>query len=234
MPRLILICLLSMLTLSPAQPQLWIFQSEKLIDKGRDLTALSVIPLLSFSKMDFGNPEDCIVYTGQAIALQRCSGQLQEVLWESEKEWDVREAIVADLNHDQSRELVMVVWRPYTPWPIDRFLPSGGRIQNFHDLSGMSCHLILVGWDGEKYRELWAGSALKDPISHIRAADLDGDGNQELIALESQYDSDPNPGQITLWGWSGFGFRLQDRSDESFENYALVSQGARTSLLTVY
>ena len=87
----------------------------------------------------------------------------------------------------------------------------------------MSCHLILVGWDGSKYREVWAGSSLVAPVFNIRAADLDGDGRQELITIEGQYDNEKQSGDLTVWDWSGFGFRLRDRLNGNSSEFGIVS-----------
>jgi hypothetical protein len=143
----------------------------------------------------------------------------------------VKEVIASDLNRDGDQEFALLVWRPYEPWPIDRFLPQGGRIANFHDENGRSCHLILIGWDGEKYRELWAGSAMADPISHIAAGDIDDDGYDELLGIESRYDH-PEVGNLVIWKWQGFGFTLQDRINGKFSRFILVYSGDHLVVVT--
>lgn len=62
-----------------------------------------------------------------------------------------------------------------------------------------------------------------DPISNIRAVDLDKDGNQELVALEGKYDKNKGAGNLTVWDWSGFGFRLRTRQSGHFSDYGIVS-----------
>lgn len=140
--------------------------------------------------------------------------------------------IVSDLNRDGMNELALVVWRPHQPWPVDSFLPHGGRIADFKNARGLSCHVILIGWDGQEYRELWAGSALIDPVSHIRAADLDGDGSQELVALEGSYKSWQQGGNLTVWDWNGFGFRLLERVPGNFSDLGIVSVGENVLIIT--
>jgi hypothetical protein len=97
----------------------------------------------------------------------------------------------------------------------------------------MSCHLILIGWQRGTYRELWAGSALADPLQSFLASDLDGDGRQELLALESRY-TDPSAASaraLTTWEWNGFGFTLLARQPGRYRDFFVVSQGTGSRLI---
>jgi hypothetical protein len=148
-----------------------------------------------------------------------------KLVWASPDGWQVAQARLTDLNHDDRPEVTLLVWRPFQPWPIDRYLPHGGRIQDFHDSNGMSCHLILIGWQRGAYRELWAGSSLADPLRSFISADLDGDGWQELLALEGHYaDPASAPARaLTAWEWNGFGFTLLARQPGTFRDLSAVS-----------
>lgn len=220
--RSILIVLLALVTVSPASFQLWNVQDKFNLSDQQDQFDWQVIlqdPLTSF---DFISAHDCFKSAKDSIKIVDCQNGA-DIKWQSPSSWKVTEAISADLNRDGKNELVMVVWREHKVWPIDSFLPSGGRIADFHDRSGLSCHLILVGWDGGRYRELWAGSSLIDPVFGIRAVDVDRDGNQELVTLEGKYDNRNVTGNLTVWDWSGFGFRLRDRRQGSFSEFGIVS-----------
>jgi hypothetical protein len=148
--------------------------------------------------------------------------------WTSPDGWQVAQASFTDLNHDGLPEVTLLVWRSFQPWPIDRYLPHGGRIQDFHNPDGMSCHLILIGWQRGAMRELWAGSAMADPVQSFAAADLDGDGRQELLALESRYEDpgDAPSRALTAWEWNGFGFTLLARHPGRFRDFAVLQQAA--------
>jgi len=151
-----------------------------------------------------GTPESLDIADG-GLAI-RSGGS---ILWRSPAAWTVRQAGITDLNLDGRPEVSLLVWRAFEPLPTDRLLPYAGRIDSFHDGRGQSCHLILIGWDGQgRLRELWAGSALADPITSFTTADLDQDGRQELLTLERRYD-DPSPVPargLKVWEWNGFGF----------------------------
>ncbi len=176
--------------------------------------------------------ENCFELSNQKLTIYRCDKNMIYEEWQSPANWKVTEAIRADLNRDGHEDLALVVWRPFAPWPIDRFLPNGGRIDGFHDKAGMSTHLILVGWDGDEFRELWAGSALANPISDIRAVDIDRDGYEELIVIEGEYDAFESGGNVTIWQWQGFGFTLLDRMEGNYSGYAVYSTDKLTTILT--
>jgi hypothetical protein len=232
MKRLLVFSLLALILISPVHTQFLFSDGAELKQSSSPPLNWTVLGTLSFSDVYVGDNSDCIIYQNEKIRIQDCNQGSSSVKWKSPDQWQVTEAIVADLNRDHHNELVIVVWRPFKPWPIDKFLPHGGRINDFQDQKGMSCHLILVGWDGEKYRELWAGSSLIDPVFNIHAADLNKDGNQELIAQEGRYNSTNVYGAITAWEWSGFGFRLQSRVDGLYSSYALVSSNQQTLILS--
>ena len=221
--RLFLMTLFALITMSPASFQLWSVQENfgKIIP--HDYSGWQIISPNSLDSIDFGSDQDCLSFTNGSIRITDCQNKTDVIKWQSPQSWKVTEAISADLNRDGKNELVMVVWRPHKVWPIDSFLPAGGRIADFHDRSGLSCHLILVGWDGDNNRELWAGSSLIDPVFAIRAVDLDNDGYQELVALEGKYDNKNVSGNLTVWDWSGFGFRLRARQQGSFSDFGIVS-----------
>lgn len=229
--HLILVSCFTLFTISPLSLRAWTVQESiqpSIFTVGAGWHLVTARPA---SDMDFGGASDCVRFQDQAVVISDCQNS-GEIKWKSDDAWQVTEAMAADLNHDGNLELAMLVWRPFKPWPIDAFIPNGGRIQDFHDNQGMSCHVILVGWDGDSYREMWAGSALVDPVFQIRATDVDGDGFEELIALEGEYDSIPRTGNLTVWEWSGFGFLLKDRVAGSFSQYGIVSNNTNVMILT--
>lgn len=176
-----------------------------------------------------GQPEEIDLEAGRAVLRQG-----SELLWSSPESWQVQSVRLGDLNRDGLPELVLLVWRPWQPWPVDRVLPFGGRIDGFKNAAGMSCHLILIGWRGHSFGERWAGSALAEPLTAIEVADLDGDGRVELAALEGSYTGSPGKpaASLTVWAWNGFGFSLIDRMPGSFQDLRLISNGQGVGLAT--
>jgi len=144
-------------------------------------------------------------------------------VWESPPDWQVKQALISDLNHDDQAELTLLIQRPYRPWPVDQWLPYGGRIADFQDSSGMSCHIILIGWKDGRYKEIWAGSSMSQPALVIGVADLNQDGRVELITMEGTYnDKSIFPGKaFKLWEWNGFGFSLLSSLPGEFNNFMI-------------
>ena len=126
--------------------------------------------------------------------------------------WRVVDSVLADVTGDDVPEWALLVWRPWQDWPIQRWSSVPSSIAGYHDASGESCHLILI--DPQGGREIWAGSALPVPLLELAAEDVDGDGRNEVLALEGSYaDGRDGPGRyVDVWRWNGFGFTLQWRS----------------------
>ena len=145
-------------------------------------------------------------------------------VWQSPAAWSVVQAGITDLNHDGVPEAALLVWRPFRPWPVDRWLPAGGRIAGFQDAAGDSCQVILIGWRGREYGELWAGSALAEPVHSFAVADLNGDKVQELVTLDGSYAAPRSAPALALkvWEWNGFGFADVSTMTGTFYNMALV------------
>jgi hypothetical protein len=179
-------------------------------------------PLAGPTSLDFdsdGIPETLTLANSQAALYS--DGQIR---WQSPPAWQVRQAQVADLNRDGLPEVVLLVWRPFKPWPVDAWLPNGGRINSFHDSGGMSCHIILIGWYRNSFRERWAGSALAEPVKTFAVADLTGSGKQFLVTLESVYDDPPSAParQLEVWEWNGFGFTIVSKTTGSFSQLEIA------------
>jgi hypothetical protein len=74
----------------------------------------------------------------------------------------------------------------------------------------MTSHPFVVGYRGGRYRELWGGSPVHAPILEVDLGDLDGDGLDELAAIEAPIDDSAR--YVTVWRWHGWGFSLLWRS----------------------
>lgn len=232
---LLIICLLGLAGLSPVRLKSWVYIHSKdpfssLQAMPYPLPAKPLPPILQADLDQDGEAEQLVLESNQASLISK-----DGTVWKSPDNWRVAQARLTDLNQDGQIELTMLVWRPFKPWPIDAYLPHGGRIQSFQNAQGFSCHLILVGFKGGKYRELWAGSALAEPLHSFSAADIDGDGDQELVALESDY-SDPENAparSLTFWEWNGFGFTLLKRVPGSFSNIQIeITSGGSIQIVT--
>lgn len=126
-------------------------------------------------------------------------------LWISPEDWKVQSFLLADVNHDQQKELVMVVWKK----------GSFGRDKPFwlnQDDRRYSNHLFVYSLSHDRMKPLWMSSALSRPIHSLQIQDVDNDGKNELIIHEGTYSmlsyltkSQPQK-DYTLWQWKGWGF----------------------------
>jgi hypothetical protein len=138
-------------------------------------------------------------------------------------DWRVTFAALADATGDGQPEWVLLVRRPWRDWPIQEWASVPSPIADFHDAAGDSCHLILL--DPENGHEVWAGSALPAPLLALVVGDVDGDGVDEVVTLEGNYDAgwDGPASHVDVWQWNGFGFSLEWRSPEgAFRQLALT------------
>lgn len=228
---LLIVGILAFCLISPSRVNVWQLRDQNLVKVG-SIQNLRSATLLSFPQsadLDGDGKPECLVLNEGVLTITDC-GKI--VFWQSPVSWQVKEAHITDLNRDGLPEAALIVWRPFKSWPIDRFLPSGGRIKDFHDQNGLSCQVILIGWKRHGYNELWAGSALIRPVSQLQAADLNGDGYQELVALESMYDSIAFGGALTVWRWSGFGFSLIDKKEGNFHQINVMGNSVQNWVVT--
>jgi hypothetical protein len=131
-------------------------------------------------------------------------------------DWHIAASNLADVTGDGIAEWVLLVWRPWRDWPIQRWNAAPSPIAGFHDAGGDSCHLILLDPD-QGGREIWAGSALPMPFLSLIVADVDGDGANEVLTIEGSYADGRNGNgtHVDVWGWNGFGFTMEWRSAPS-------------------
>jgi hypothetical protein len=216
---ILLMALAAMTLVSPARMHAWQLVDTSLKEVNVPRRIQPVIPATS-ADFDGDGKAETLTLAGSRATIE---GEGQ-VLWQSPQAWQVQQALIADLNQDGRPEAVLLVWRPFQPWPVDAWLPHGGRIENFHDSSGRSCHIILIGWFKDSFRERWAGSALAEPVKSFSVADLTGRGEQFLVTLEAQYDDPPStPARyLKVWEWNGFGFSLVSTLEGPFGQMAIV------------
>lgn len=212
--RILLLLIITALALvSPAPIHAWQWDDLRLkrVSVSSALRAVTAETSTDFDDDDV--PEILTLAEGRATI--QTEGQTR---WQSTEAWRVEQAQIADLNHDGLPEAVLLVWRQFKPWPVDMWLPNGGRISSFHNANGDSCHIILIGWKQGAFREVWAGSAMAAPIYSFVVADLAGNGKQYLVALEGKYD-DPLSAparRLKVWEWNGFGFTVVNELEGSF------------------
>jgi len=209
---ILFISVFALLLVAPSTFTLFSWSDQQLVTVSAPPSGITIPADLPADLDGDGHDEDIVYENGR---LEIFSQGL--IVWDSPQEWEIVQAEIADLNRDDVPEVALLVWREFSPWPIDAYIPHPGRIQDFHDRENKSCHLILIGFSQGSYRELWAGSALAGPLLGFTSVDLNQDGYQELIALESRYNAHfLESTSLTVWEWNGFGFTLLSRGPQGY------------------
>ena len=212
-------------SLSPVPVQVWAWNGDHFQPESFPSSVQLRQPLVAGDLEGDGGREQLVLASGVLTIFRG-----RQVVWRSPQGWEVDQAAITDLDHDSKPEVTLLVWRKFAPWPIDRYIPAPGRIATFHDQDNRSCHLILIGWRGGAMREVWAGSALAEPVRWFQViAPPPGESNQVgkqiLVTLDSLYASPPASPALTLsaWEWNGFGFSLLSRQVGSFSQAVILS-----------
>jgi hypothetical protein len=218
--RLLVLGLVALMLVSPAPAERgWYLSNLKLTSIQMPTNTQRIEPSTSFDFDSNGSTEMVDLTNGHVTVRSR-----EQTHWQSPSSWQVKQTQIADLNNDGLPEIILLVMRPFKPWPVDAWLPNGGRISTFHNSAGMSCHIILIGWNGSSFKERWAGSAMAEPVKAFAVANLASNGKQLLITLESKYDNPPSaPAEkLKVWEWNGFGFTVVSQVSGAFNQLAIA------------
>ncbi len=124
----LLLSIAALTLVSPVPIHAW-----QLVDSELKVVPMSaeLQPIAPVMSVDFdgdGQPETLTLAEGRAAI-----HSADQIRWQSPPAWQVQQALIADLNYDGLPEVVLLVRRPFKPWPVDKWLPTGGRIRDFHD-----------------------------------------------------------------------------------------------------
>jgi len=176
--------------------------------------------------MNQDGQNECLVTgpSGVELITKQSNNTASTILWQNPPDWHIQQAAITDLNHDGILEAALLVWRPFRPLPIDSYLPVQHSHTEFQTAEGQSCQMILLGWNKGEFKEIWAGSALAEPLQAFAAVDLDGDGFEELVTLDGRYENIKQPAQtLSVWTWNGFGFSLLAQEAGSYQTLSVVN-----------
>jgi hypothetical protein len=205
-----------LLTLGSSQPATiespWLaFSCRGGLEDCQPLSISQQVPMASAPEMP---KEIAIAEDGTTLALK--DGVLTvlhqgEEVWSSDPSWDVRQLLVGDVNNDGKQEVALVLWKLFRLEP--RIIYDTFGFPSLWEEGSLRNHLFIYGWRDAAWRHLWCSSPVADPIVELAAADVDGDGANELVVLEGSYETHDNPGRhVSMWRWNGWGFTLQWRS----------------------
>lgn len=157
------------------------------------LYAYRLAQTIQFDLDGSGTPEKFTLRDGR-LTVEAFPG----TVWESPHDWWVEYVFIGDANNDGSPELNLIVWKegsfgPQKPFWVEEEEP------------GVNNHLFIFNLEEGKIRPVWQSSRLDRPNYRAALLDHNGDGQNELMALEGCYN-DPSLQKVTLWTWNGWGF----------------------------
>jgi hypothetical protein len=127
------------------------------------------------------------------------------------QKWAPWKLIAADVDGDGKREFIVGVRK------ATRFF----RFPH-------NC-VFIWSWDGKSATKKWLGSSLSQPFTDFLFYDVDGDREDELVALETRRDSTKC---VTVYSWNGFGFDV-DWQSVGWNNARLVGAARRQVFVMV-
>lgn len=146
-----------------------------------------------------------------------CVAQAGVEIWRSDPAWRVVDVALGDPNDDGRYEILAALWKP-------------------DDTGALTSHPFIIGHRGGAVKVIWGGSAVAHGLHEIALADVDGDGVEELVVLESAHPGDgPDAVQRTLsvWDWHGWGFNLRWRSEPGrYVDLSVTESGVIVALVT--
>ena len=105
---------------------------------------------------------------------------------------------LGDSDNNSIPELNLLVWKAGSFGPHKPFWVTE------EDYS-VKNHLFIFKLVEGVIKPVWQSSNLDRPNYEAGLADLDGDGTNELVVVEGEYD-DPGVREAGVWRWNGWGF----------------------------
>ncbi|MCK9439260.1 MAG: hypothetical protein WC188_08815 [Candidatus Caldatribacteriota bacterium] len=132
----------------------------------------------------------------------------EELIWQSPDEWWVDNFVLADINSDGEVNINLSLWK------VGSFGSSKPFWLGKNDMS-IKNHFFVLRLEDNQVSQVWGSSNLSAPNCEFTIADINNDGQNELLVIEGQYQEDLDcKGQyLAIWNWNSWGFSNEWRSD---------------------
>ncbi len=120
-----------------------------------------------------------------------------KIIWQSDDDFKAENIVLADVDNDNKTDILISLWKVGKYGPD---LPFWLK-KNTNDWSN---HFFVYKWKKDKIKLFWGSSALDAPIKEMAIEDVNGDGKNELIVLEGNYNNSRNcyADYLTVWHWN--------------------------------
>ena len=156
-----------------------------------------LVQALQFDLDGDGIEENYTLRDGRLTVASDCC-----IIWQTPRYWWVDYVFPGDANNDGNLELNLLVWKEGSFGPQKPFWVE-------EDDTSVKNHFFIFKLEEGNFKAVWQSSNLDRPNYRAALVDLNGDGANELVALEGCY-TDPGKQKITVWKWNGWGFSRED------------------------
>jgi len=122
-----------------------------------------------------------------------------KIIWQSPTEWWIDDFAIAASTDDKELKLNLSVWVAGKYGPSKPFWVK-------KDDKIIGNHLYVFAKKGASMRAVWQSSRLAQPNLSIQFKDIDNDQQDELLAIEGNYNSAKRSNNFTIWKWKEWGF----------------------------
>jgi len=132
-----------------------------------------------------------------------------KMIWQSPSDWWIDDFVLADSNNDGIVDINLSLWKS------GNFGTSKPFWVKKNDMS-VKNHFFVLDFVSGSINQIWGSSNLGEPNCEFKIADIDNDGENDLIVIEGNYSQKPkcNGNYVAVWKWNDWGFSNEWRSDK--------------------
>ncbi|MBM4177554.1 CapA family protein, partial [Candidatus Gribaldobacteria bacterium] len=133
----------------------------------------------------------------------------EKMIWQSPSDWWIDNFALADSNNDGVVDINLSLWKS----------GSFGTSKPFwvkeNDMS-VKNHFFVLDFSGGAIKQVWGSSNLAEPNCEFKIADVDNNGENDLVVVEGDYSQKPKctGNYVAVWKWNGWGFSNEWRSEK--------------------
>lgn len=167
-------------------------------------------------------PENFCLENGQLTVTEN----LQKI-WQSPKDWQIDDFILADSTNDGIIDINLSVWK------AGNFGSSKPFWVKDNDMS-VKNHFFVLNFKNGKIMPVWQSSNLDRPNQEMVIADIDNDNKNDLVVIEGDYSKEEKCKKnfVAVWKWNEWGFSNEWRSEmENFCNLKIEKNNGKSYII---